>query len=78
MEKIAPYWKAVVGFVAPGVVTLGAAVTEASDGGSHITTAEWVTALVACVVTSTAVWGVPNRDPEATHQEESVQPPGQG
>lgn len=75
MDRIAPYWKAVVGFVAPGAVALGAAVTEASDGGSSITGAEWTTALVACVVTSAAVFSVPNRDPYATHQEQSVQPP---
>lgn len=61
MNRIAPYWKAVVGFVAPGAVLIGSAVTEASDGGSTITTAEWVTALVACVVTSAGVYGVANR-----------------
>jgi hypothetical protein len=73
---VAPYLKAVVGFIAPGAVTLGSAVLEVSDGGATITTAEWITALVACVVTSAAVYGTPNRDPEATHQEQSVQPPG--
>ncbi|MCF6376887.1 hypothetical protein L2K70_04665 [Nocardioides KLBMP 9356] len=75
MNKIAPYWKAVVGFVAPGAVLIGSAVTEASAGAEHITTGEWVTAVVACIVTSAAVYGTPNRDPEAEHQDESVQPP---
>ncbi len=60
MNSFAPYWKAVVGFVAPGAVVLGSAVTEASSGGEAITAAEWVTALVACVVTSAAVYTVPN------------------
>jgi len=75
MNKLAPYWKSVLGFVAPGAVLVGSAVTEVSDGGTAITAAEWVTALVACVVTSAAVYSVPNRDPLAAHQDESVQPP---
>lgn len=76
MGKIAPYWKAFVGFVVPGAVVVGSAVTSASDGGSNITGAEWVTAVVACVVTSAGVWAVPNKDPRGTHQFESTQPPG--
>ena len=62
LTKLAPYWKAVLGFVAPGAVVIGSAVTEASDGGSVITTAEWVTAVVACIITGAAVYTVPNRD----------------
>lgn len=59
----AKYWKAGVAFVAPGAVLVGAAVTEASEGGTTITTSEWVTALVACVVTSGAVYAAPkNRE----------------
>ncbi len=54
-------FKALVAFVAPGAVILGSAVTEASDGRSNITTAEWVTALVACIVTSAAVYAAPNK-----------------
>ena len=53
--NIARYWKAVVGFVVPGAVIIGSSVTTGSDGGSHITFAEWVTAAVACVVTSGGV-----------------------
>lgn len=75
MKKIAPYAKAVVGFITPGAVLIGAAVTEASVGGSSITTSEWVTAAVACIVTGGAVYRTPNKDPEAEHQDESVQPP---
>ena len=60
LDKIRPYAKAVVGFVAPGAVLLGAAVTDASPSGSSITAAEWVTAIVACVVTSAGVFGVRN------------------
>jgi hypothetical protein len=75
IERVAPYWKAVVGFVAPGAVLIGSAVTEASDGGTAITASEWVTAVVAMVVTSATVYGVPNRDPKGQHQHESTQPP---
>jgi hypothetical protein len=78
MSKLSPYWKAFVGFVAPGAVVLGSAVTDGSQHGSAITTAEWVTAVVACVVTSAAVYTAPNRDPLARHQDESVQPPNVG
>ncbi len=63
-DKIAPYWKAVLAFVAPGAVVIGSAVTEASDGGTAITGAEWVTAIVACIVTGSAVYAVPNRAPD--------------
>jgi hypothetical protein len=61
------YAKAVVGFVAPGAVIIGASVTSASDGGTAITTAELVTALVACVVTSAGVALKGNADPEREH-----------
>lgn len=76
MNKLAPYWKAIVGFVTPGAVLIGAAVTAGSEAGSTITQSEWITAVVACIVTSGAVYTIPNRDPEARHQDESVQPPG--
>ena len=75
LDWIAPYWKAVVAFVTPGAVVIGSAVLEGSDGGSTITGAEWVTAIVACVVTAGGVWAVPNRDPSGEHQDESTQPP---
>ena len=78
MTKIAPYWKAVVAFITPGAATIGVAVTDASAGGSAITGAEWVTAVVACLLTAGAVYTVPNRDPEGTHQDESTQPPYAG
>ena len=59
MEQVSRYWKAIVGFIAPGVVLIGAAVMGTSDGGSHITQAEIVTALVAMVVTSAGVYAAP-------------------
>ncbi len=71
MNKITPYAKAVVGFITPGAVALGAAVLEGSPGGSGVTAAEWVTVAVACVVTGGAVFTVPNREP-ARHARVSV------
>lgn len=61
------YAKAVVGFVAPGAVIIGASVTPQSDGGTSITVAEVVTALVAMVVTSAGVAIKGNADPEREH-----------
>jgi hypothetical protein len=60
MKNVGRYYKAVVAFVAPGAVVIGSAVADASTGGAKITTAEWVTALVACVVTSAGVAAVAN------------------
>lgn len=73
--SIAPYWKAVLGFLTPGAVIIGSAVLAGSDGGSAITTAEWVTAGVAMIITGGAVYGKSNKDPDGDHQDESVQPP---
>jgi hypothetical protein len=60
MDKIAPYWKAVLGFIAPGAVVIGGAVTEASAGGTAITSGEWILAAVAAIVTGAGVYTVPN------------------
>jgi hypothetical protein len=61
MNKIAPYYKAVVGFVAPGAVLITAAVQDSSPGGGAITTAEWVTAVCACILTAAGVAAIPNK-----------------
>lgn len=61
------YWKALIGFVAPGAVLIGSAVLEPSAGGTAITTGEWVTAAVACVVTSA---GVATKGNRAYHADE--------
>lgn len=78
MNTIAPYMKAVVAFIAPGAVSLIAALNDDSKGGDAIVQSEWIAALLACVVTAAAVYAIPNRDPQATHQDESVQPPEAG
>lgn len=59
-EFVKPALKAVVGFIAPGVVALVAAVQDASLGGAHVTAQEWVGIGAACILTSAAVWAVPN------------------
>lgn len=75
MEYAKTILKAIIGFIAPGAVVIGASVTPQSLEGTHIAAAEWVTALVACVITSAGVWAAPNKDATGTHQTESVQPP---
>lgn len=61
MNKLAPYWKAIVGFVAPGAVNLVAALQDGSKGGDVITQSEWIGAGLACVITSAAVFAIPNK-----------------
>ena len=62
LERVAPYAKAVVAFVTPGVVAIGTALTDASPGGTNITAGEWVGALVASLATATVVFSVPNAE----------------
>lgn len=59
--NFAPYFKAVVAFIAPGAVVLTSAVTDASAGGEFITSGEWVTAICATIITGAAVYAVPNK-----------------
>lgn len=60
MKKIAPYWKALIGFIAPGAVVIGASVLSGSDGGTAVTQAELITAGVAMVVTGGGVYAKKN------------------
>lgn len=55
MQNWQHYWKGILGFIVPGAVIVGASVLEQSDGGSTITSAEWITAVVAMIVTGGAV-----------------------
>lgn len=68
MEKIAPYAKAVVAIVG-AVVT--ACLTQFPDSEA---VQEWGP-IVSALLTAVSVYAVPNKDPEARHQAESVQPP---
>jgi hypothetical protein len=61
MDAIAPYWKAVIGFIAPGATVIISALVEASDGGTRVTGSEWLMALMTAIVTAAAVYTVPNK-----------------
>jgi hypothetical protein len=76
LEKVAPYYKAVTGFAVPFLGSVGFALTAGSEAGSAVTTGEWVQSVVLGLVGGGAVFSVPNKDPRAQHQAESVQPPG--
>lgn len=75
MEKIAPYWKAVVGLLVPLLGGVIAAMQDGTPGGSSITGQEWLGIVLIALTTSGVVFGVPNKDPHGVHQRESVQPP---
>ena len=62
IDKLAPYAKAVVGFIAPGATILIASVLPGSAGGEAITAAEWITAACTCIVTAAGVYAIPNAD----------------
>jgi len=55
VNKIAPYWKAVVAFAAPGCALL---VTSADGGFSN---QELAVAGLTCIVSAAAVYAVPNK-----------------
>jgi hypothetical protein len=65
MENWQHYWKAILAFLVPGAVIIGSSVLGDSDGGSTITGSEWVTAVVAMIVTGAAV-GVKGNAPAHT------------
>lgn len=75
MNKIAPYYKAATAVVVPFLGAVGAALTAQSDGGSNITATEWLGAIVLALVSGGAVFAVPNKDYDGTHQDQSTQPP---
>lgn len=62
MNQVAPYWKAVIGFVAPAAVVIVSAVMQGSAGGEAITQGEWITAACAAVITAAGVYAKGNAD----------------
>ncbi|MGV0109846.1 hypothetical protein [Arthrobacter sp. CP30] len=60
MNKLAPYAKAVVAFIAPGATILTGAVLENSVGGTAVTQGELITAICATVITAAGVYAIPN------------------
>lgn len=73
MNTFAPYAKAIVGALTAGLGALGTALTD-----GDVSAQEWVAVASATLVALGVVFGVPNRDPHAEHQDESVQPPYAG
>jgi len=62
MDKIAPYYKAVAGFLIPFLTQIAAALTARSDGGTTITQSEWLTAILTSLAAGGVVFAVPNKN----------------
>ena len=60
LDRIRPYAKAVVAFIAPGVTALVSAVQDGSQAGSAVSGPEWVGIAAACILTCAAVYTTPN------------------
>lgn len=73
MNAVSPYFKAITAALVAGLT----AILTGLDN-DVLTKAEWVQAAIAFLVALSAVWAVPNKDPQAEHQDESVQPPTTG
>ena len=69
MNAIAPYFKALVAALVAGA---SAAIPLVDDG---LTASEVLGVAVAFLTALTVTYAVPNKDPQAEHQAESVQPP---
>lgn len=72
MSKFAPYAKAVVAAIVAGLGSL----YQALDGDQVVTGQEWIAVAMTTLTALGVVFAIPNKDPEAEHQAESVQPPG--
>ena len=70
MNKITPYAKAIVAAL---IAFSGAVAVGYSDNA--MTAAEWWFSGSTGLTALGVVFGVPNKDPRAQHQDESVQPP---
>lgn len=73
MTSIAPYAKAVIGALVAGLASL----QQALDDGT-LSAQEWTGVAIATLSGLALIWAIPNKDPEAAHQDESVQPPEDG
>lgn len=67
LDKIAPYWKAVIGFIAPAATIIIASVLDSSAGGETITASEWITAAATAVITAAGVYAKANAPQPANH-----------
>jgi hypothetical protein len=59
MSRLAPYWKAVVAFLAPGAVVVAMAAQREFAGGEPLTSSVWIYAAATCVVSAAAVYFAP-------------------
>lgn len=73
MNNIAPYAKSLVAALVAGLSVLATSLDNDS-----ISAQEGVYAAIAFFTALAAVFAVPNRDPSAQHQRDSVQPPERG
>ena len=75
MSSIAPYAKAITSAVIAALGALGVALTPDASGLVSVSANEYVGIVTAFLVSSLVVRATPNKDPQAEHQNESVQPP---
>lgn len=68
MNAVVPYLKAYAALI--GAIATALLGVYATD-----TTAGQVLTVVSVIATAVVTWAVPNLDPAARHQDESVQPP---
>lgn len=67
MQKIDEARKALAAFLVPALFVLGSALLADSDGGSTVTTSEWILVVIAALGTSGVVYTVRNgRSPDPT------------
>lgn len=71
MDKIAPYAKSIVAAVVAGLGSL----YQALDGDNFVSSQEWIAVVMTTLTALGVVFAIPNKDPQAQHQDESVQPP---
>lgn len=68
MDKVTPYLKtyaALIGSIATALLAVYKGDTQVGQ----------ILTVVSVIATAIVTWAVPNLDPKATHQDESVQPP---
>jgi hypothetical protein len=78
LSAIAPYAKAVLASVLAGLGAAKLALVPDENGVSQITGSEWLDISYAVIASLVLVFAIPNKDPKAKHQDESVQPPANG
>ncbi len=70
MKSIAPYAKAIIGAIVAGLAS-----AQQALGDGRIDSAEGVGIAGAVFAGLVLVFAIPNKDPNAEHQDESTQPP---